>query len=209
MSDAENLALDTDEQRVSYGFGMQFGQQLLQNRFDGISLDAAIAGMSAIFNRTAVPVTDSQMQAAYDAVQAKRQAAEADKAAKMAELSNEFMRRNGESDGVVTLASGVQYQILEAGDGPKPSASDTVRVHYEGSLIDGQIFDSSLSRGEPTEFGVTQVIPGWVEALQLMPVGAKWRVAIPADKAYGAAGSPPVIPGNAALVFEIHLIAIV
>ena len=209
MSDADTFALDTDEKRVSYGFGMQFGQQLVQNTFEGMSLEAAIAGMSAMFKQTPVPITDTQMQAAYDAVQAKREAKQAEDAAKMGGLSVEFMRANGASEGVISLDSGVQYQILEEGDGAKPAATDTVRVHYEGSLIDGQIFDSSIARGEPAEFGVTQVIPGWVEALQLMSVGSKWRVAIPSDKAYGPAGSPPSIPGHSALVFEIHLIAIV
>lgn len=209
MSDDAAYVLDSDEKRVSFGFGMQFGQQLMQNKFDDMSLEAVIAGMSAVYNSTPIPLKDTEMQSAYDAIQTKVKAKQAEVAAKMGELSVEFLRQNAAAEGVVTLASGVQYQILEDADGPKPAASDTVRVHYEGTLIDGQVFDSSISRGEPAEFGVGQVIPGWVEALQLMPVGSKWRVAIPSDKAYGPAGSPPTIPGHAALVFEIHLIAIV
>lgn len=208
MSDDVSTTFDSDEQRVSYGFGMQFGQQLAQNKFAGMSLEAAIAGMSAVFKGSPIPISDTEMQAAYEVVQKKIQAEQDEVAAKMGGLSVEFMEKNGASEGVITLDSGVQYQILEDADGPKPKASDTVRVHYEGTLISGQVFDSSISRGEPAEFGVGQVIPGWVEALQLMSVGAKWRVAIPSDKAYGPAGSPPTIPGHSALVFEIHLIAI-
>jgi FKBP-type peptidyl-prolyl cis-trans isomerase len=108
----------------------------------------------------------------------------------------------------VTTASGLQYEVLTAGTGPKPGAEDTVEVHYRGTLVDGTEFDSSYSRGESVTFGVGQVIPGWTEALQLMPKGSKWKLAIPPELAYGAGGAGQVIGPNAALVFEVELIAI-
>lgn len=205
----KRISFDTDEQRVSYGFGMQFGQQVLRNQFDGLDLDLVIEGLRTIAERKSIAISESEMQVAFDAINAKRAAKAQEEAAKVGELSAEFLADNAKRDGVTVLESGVQYEVLEAGSGDKPKSTDTVRVHYEGTLINGQVFDSSVARGEPAEFGVTQVIAGWVEVLQLMEVGSKWRVAIPADKAYGEAGSPPAIPGNAALVFEIQLIAIV
>lgn len=208
MTDSKTYTPTTDEQIVSFGFGMQFGQQLLKNSFSGLDLEAVLGGITTVFNGQALPIEEAQMQQAYDTVNAARQREAEQQAQQMAQLSVDFMAQNGARDGVVSLASGVQYEVLEDADGGRAKESDTVRVHYEGSLIGGQVFDSSIARGTPAEFGVTQVIPGWVEVLQLMPVGAKWRVAIPADKAYGVAGSPPNIPGNSALVFEIHLIAV-
>lgn len=208
MSDSP-IKLETDEQRVSYGFGMQFGQQILRNKFDGLDVDLIVEGMRAIAENKAVSINEAEMQASFDVISARRTEKAEKDAKNMAKLGVEFLQKNGEREGVITLESGVQYEVLEAGSGAVPVSTDTVRVHYEGSLITGDVFDSSVARGEPAEFGVTQVIPGWVEVLQMMEVGAKWLVAIPADKAYGPAGSPPVIPGNATLVFQIHLIAIV
>ena len=111
--------------------------------------------------------------------------------------------------GVVTLPSGLQYQVLQKGEGPKPTASDKVKCHYHGTLINGTVFDSSVQRGEPAVFGVSQVIPGWVEALQLMPVGSKWRLFIPSDLAYGEHGAGEAIEPNSALVFDVELLDIV
>ena len=108
----------------------------------------------------------------------------------------------------MTTESGLQYEILTAGEGSKPSAEDTVELHYKGTLVDGTEFDSSYSRGETVSFGVSQVIPGWTEALQLMPVGSKWKLAIPSELAYGAGGAGQVIGPNAALVFEVELVSI-
>jgi FKBP-type peptidyl-prolyl cis-trans isomerase len=122
--------------------------------------------------------------------------------------STAFLAQNKAKEGVVTTASGLQYEVLTAGTGPRPGAEDTVEVHYRGTLVDGTEFDSSYSRGESVTFGVGQVIPGWTEALQLMPKGSKWKLAIPPELAYGAGGAGQVIGPNAALVFEVELIAI-
>lgn len=120
-----------------------------------------------------------------------------------------FLAENGKKEGVVTTASGLQYEILTAGSGDSPASTDKVTVHYEGSLTDGTVFDSSYKRGDPATFGVTQVIPGWVEALQLMQPGAKWKLTIPQDLAYGERGAPPNIPPFSTLVFTVEMIKIV
>ena len=121
----------------------------------------------------------------------------------------EFLEINRHKAGVVELPSGLQYEILKQGTGAKPSASDKVKCHYHGTLIDGTVFDSSVQRGEPATFGVSQVIPGWVEALQLMPVGSKWRLFIPSNLAYGEHGAGDVIEPNSTLIFDVELLDIV
>ncbi len=124
------------------------------------------------------------------------------------EAGEKFMAENKKKEGVVVLPSGLQYKILTTGNGPKPKASDTVKCHYEGKLINGQIFDSSIRRGEPAEFPVSGVIAGWVEALQLMPVGSKWQLYIPAELAYGTHGAGQSIGPNETLIFDVELLAI-
>jgi len=124
------------------------------------------------------------------------------------EQGQQFLEENGKREGVVTLPSGLQYEILEEGAGPKPEGSSNVTVHYEGRLIDGKVFDSSYKRNQPATFGVRQVISGWTEALQLMPQGSKWRLFIPSELGYGARGAGGSIPPNATLIFDVELISI-
>ena len=119
-----------------------------------------------------------------------------------------FLTENKKKEGIVTLPSGLQYQIIKAGDGPKPTANDKVKTHYHGTLIDGTVFDSSVDRGEPITFPVTGVIPGWVEALQLMPVGSKWKLYVPQNLAYGARPAGDKIKPYSTLVFDVELISI-
>ena len=202
------ISLDTPELKVSYGFGWQFGQQLQRNRFDGLDVDAVCAALRRCLAGEPSPVSDEDMNQAYAQVKEQRLAKQRELSEKTAELGAQFLAENAKREGVQVTESGMQYEILEAGDGAKPSATDTVRTHYHGTFITGQAFDSSVTRNEPAEFALDQVIPGWTEILQMMPVGSKWRVAIPPQLAYGEAGSPPVIPGNSTLVFEIHLIDI-
>lgn len=125
------------------------------------------------------------------------------------ETGKKFLEENQKKEGVVTLPSGLQYKILKTGNGPKPKASDTVKCHYEGQLVNGEVFDSSIRRGEPAEFPVNGVIAGWVEALQLMPVGSKWQLYIPSGLAYGSHGAGQSIGPNETLIFDVELLAIV
>ena len=206
---AEDIKLDTDEQRVSFGIGLQFGQQLARNGFEGLDVDLVVEGLRTAAANKPLNLNEEEMHAAFEAINAKRKAKQEAASAGIIAECEAFLAENAKREGVTVLESGVQYEIIEEGNGKVPVDTDTVRVHYEGTLIDGTVFDSSIARGEPINFGVTQVIAGWVEVLQLMPIGSTWKVAIPADKAYGAAGSPPVIPANAALVFTVQLIDIV
>jgi FKBP-type peptidyl-prolyl cis-trans isomerase FklB len=201
--------IDNDEKKVSYGFGLQFGQQLLRNQFDGFSLEAVVAGMTDILEKNEIQVSEAELNNAYTSVQQALQEKAAQQAKQMAELSLTFLAENAKREGVQVTESGLQYEVLEEGTGEKPSAESTVKTHYHGTFINGTVFDSSIERGEPAEFGVSQVIKGWTEALQMMPVGSKWRLAIPSELAYGDAGAPPSIPGGAALVFDVHLLDIV
>ena len=125
-------------------------------------------------------------------------------------MSAEFLEQNSQNDGVVTLDSGLQYLVLESGPegGASPTPSDSVLAHYHGTLIDGNVFDSSVDRGEPASFGVSQVISGWTEALQLMKIGDKWRLFIPPDMAYGESSPTPAIPPNSALIFDVELLEV-
>ncbi len=202
------VELTTDEQKVSYGFGLQFGDQLRRNRFDGLELEVVLAGVQHWYNHQEAVLNDAQINPSYQVIQERQQAKAAELAGKREELARQFMEANAARDEVTTTASGLQYEVLEMGDGEKPGPQSTVVTHYHGTLLDGTVFDSSVEREEPAEFGVHQVIPGWTEALQMMSVGDKWRIACPPKLAYGEQGAGDSIPPNTSLVFEIHLIAI-
>ena len=208
MSLLPAVDLATDEQRASYGFGLQFGDQLLRNSFDGLDLDAVLAGIQHWYHYRQAAVDDAQINASYRVIQDRRQALEAEQAGKRQQLADMFLEANAARECVTTTASGLQYEVLETGDGASPGPKSNVVTHYHGTLVDGTVFDSSVERGEPAEFGVHQVIPAWTEALQMMSVGDKWRIVCPPRLAYGEQGAGADIGPNSALVFEIHLIAI-
>ena len=204
-------ALTTDKEKDSYALGFNIGRGLSKQPVD---LDAAAVarGLKDALSGSKSLLTDEE--AAADLAQLKDQAQKASDA-KMQELGAEnqkagaaFLAENKTKEGVVTLPSGLQYKILTAGTGPKPTAADTVVCQYKGTLLDGTEFDSSYKRGQPATFAVGKVIKGWTEALQLMPVGSKWQLFIPADLAYGERGAGNVIPPNATLVFEVELVSI-
>lgn len=206
----QQVQLTTDEQRMGYSLGATMGQQF-RNDHVQVDVDALVQGMrDGYTNRLAV--SEDELAAAMQQLQtshAERMQAEFnDLATKNVSEGEAFLKENAGQDGVVTTASGLQYQVLTAGTGPKPTADDTVKVHYRGTLLDGTEFDSSLRRGEPVSFPVNAVIPGWVEALQLMPVGSKWKLTIPSDLAYGPGGAGSQIGPNAVLVFEVELLGI-
>jgi FKBP-type peptidyl-prolyl cis-trans isomerase FklB len=208
MALLSEVELATDEQKVSYGFGLQFGDQLRRNSFDGLDLEAVIGGIRHWYDHQQAQLSDAEINPSYKVIQDRQQAIASELAGKRQALAEQFMRTNAERDEVSVTESGLQYEVLEVGSGETPGLTSTVVTHYHGTFVDGGVFDSSVERGEPAEFGVNQVIPGWTEALQLMSVGDKWRIACPPTLAYGEQGAGDSIPPNTALVFEIHLIAI-
>lgn len=201
------IDLSTTELKASYGVGMQMGQQLKQV-FTDVSLAAAIAGIKDGFNGQQPRLEPDAINAAFQEIQTKMEAESKANAAEFAAEGEAFLAENAKRDEVSVTESGLQYEVIEAGSGDKPQASSTVRTHYRGTLINGDEFDSSYSRGEPTEFPVNGVIPGWTEALQLMEIGAKWKLFIPYQLAYGERGAGGAIGPYQALVFEIELLAI-
>lgn len=209
---ASSAALDTSERRLSYGIGYGMGQRMNADSVP-IEADAFTAGLKDALSGAEAQLTQEQISAEMQAFQAeaaaKAQAERAKAAEENAAAGAAFLADNGKRDGVVTTESGLQYEVIEAGSGAKPTDKDTVEVHYRGTLIDGTEFDSSYGRGQTVKFGVTQVIPGWTEALQLMPAGSKWKLAIPGDLAYGPAGAGGGMIGpNATLLFDVELVSI-
>lgn len=202
-----DLNLSTDETRVSYGIGRQLGDQLRENPPPGISLDAVIAGIRDAFAGVTSQVPPEALNASFAVIRERMQAEAQRKAEAAAGEGKAFLAENAKREGVTTLASGLQYEVLTSGEGAKPSAQDQVRTHYHGTLIDGTVFDSSYQRGQPAEFPVGGVIAGWTEALQLMGVGSKWRLYVPSELAYGAQGVGS-IPPHSVLVFDVELLAV-
>jgi FKBP-type peptidyl-prolyl cis-trans isomerase FklB len=204
------LKFETLEQHASYGVGRQMGDQLAQNGFEGIDLDAVAAGLkdSYLGKELAVPVAD--IQTAFNELNRRMKEIHEAQAKEANAAGEAFLAENAAREGVVVLESGLQYEVIEAGDAAseKPTAASTVRTHYHGTFPDGKVFDSSYDRGQPTEFPVGGVIAGWTEALQLMNTGAKWRLTVPYHLAYGEQGSPGGIPPFATLIFDIELLDI-
>ncbi len=201
------LDLSTDEARVSYGIGRQLGGQLRDNPPPGVSLDAVLAGLADAFAGQQSRVSEAELSASFKVIRDVMQAEAKAKADAAAGAGLAFLAENAKRDGVTVLASGLQYEVLTAGEGAKPSRDDSVRTHYHGTLIDGSVFDSSYERGQPAEFPVGGVIAGWTEALQLMGTGSKWRLYVPSELAYGAQGVGS-IPPHSVLVFDVELLDI-
>lgn len=195
--------------KTSYAIGMSFGQQLAQSNIKGLDWESFAKGVAAMCEGQKPEVTFGEAQQLLSAYFQKLEAESQKAGEEVRKAGEEFLKKNAQRKEVVVMPSGLQYQVLTQAIGQKPTANDKVRVHYHGTLIDGTVFDSSVERGEPAEFGVTQVIKGWVEALQLMPVGSKWRLFIPYNLAYGEHGAGASIPPYAALIFDVELLAIV
>ncbi len=210
-AEPEEASLETSEQRLSYGMALGLGQRMAA---EGMPIDVAAfsAGISDALEGAEPRLTQEEIQAELQGYQekvaAQQQEAQAAAATANQAASEAFLAENASREGVTVTESGLQYEIVEAGDGAVPGADDTVEVHYRGTLIDGTEFDSSYSRGQTVTFGVGQVIAGWTEALQLMPTGSKWKLYIPSELGYGAGGAGQMIGPNAALVFDVELIAI-
>jgi len=201
---------DTTEQRASYGIGRQMGDQLAQGSFDGVDVEAVITGLRDSFSGEGLRVPAEQIQAAFNEITQRMREAQEAQAREAAAKGEAFLADNAKREGVVTLDSGLQYEIIEAGDADSetPTIKSKVRTHYHGTFIDGKVFDSSYERGQPAEFPVGGVIAGWTEALQLMTKGAKWRLYVPYQLAYGSQGSPGGIPPYSTLVFDVELLDI-
>jgi len=198
--------------QVSYALGLGIGHQLLQMGADDLNIDDFAAAIKDVLAGNELKVSNRDAQQIVQNYFAKKeeslnkQRAEQGKAHK--EAGEKYLTENAKKDGVVTLPSGLQYKVLQEGNGKKPSAKDSVKCHYEGFLIDGTVFDSSVQRGEPAVFGLQQVIAGWTEGLQLMQEGAKYRFFIPYRLAYGEGGAGPSIPPFATLIFDVELIKV-
>ena len=198
--------------KLSYALGIGIGSQLAGMGAKELNIDDFAQAIKDVISGSELKVDNAEAQTLvqnfFQEQEAKQQAAtaEAGKAAKAA--GEAFLAENGKKDGVVTLPSGLQYQVLKEGDGKKPSAADQVVCHYEGTLIDGTVFDSSYQRNQPATFGLNQVIAGWTEGVQLMQEGAKYRFFIPYNLAYGERGAGAQIPPFAALVFDVELIEV-
>ena len=192
--------------KVSYALGLSIGNNFQNSGINDLQIEDFVKGLKDILGGQTPEISyDEAKQVINDYfMKLQKEKFEINKKA-----GEEFLDINKGKAGVVTLPSGLQYQVLQKGEGPKPTASDKVKCHYHGTLINGTVFDSSVQRGEPAVFGVSQVIPGWVEALQLMPVGSKWRLFIPSDLAYGEHGAGEAIEPNSALVFDVELLDIV
>lgn len=191
--------------KFSYAIGLGIGQNLVSMGAKGIAVDDFAQAIKDVLecNQTAI-----SHQEARDIVNKYFQELETKMNAANIEQGKAFLEENKKRAGIVTLPSGLQYEVITEGKGKKAKATDKVKCHYEGKLIDGTLFDSSVKRGQPAVFGVNQVIPGWVEALQLMPEGSKWKLYIPSDLAYGAQGAGEMIPPHSTLIFEVELIEV-
>lgn len=202
--------LSSEDNQIAYSIGANIGQNLLAQRVvEGIDIDSFLAGMADAIEGNTQMDQEAMMQAIQTFMQRQADEEAAALAENLAE-SEAFLAENAQNPGVTVLASGLQYEIIQSGatGGESPTSSNSVLAHYHGTLPDGTVFDSSVDRGEPATFGVSQVISGWTEALQLMKVGDKWRLFIPPDMAYGEASPTPAIPPNSALVFEVELLEV-
>ncbi len=208
----EPMTLDTPEKRLSYGIALRMGERMAA---DGMTMDvdAYAMGMRDAFDgaepRLSEEEITAEMMAFQEKMQAERDGEQATVAAGNSEAGAAFLAENAQRDGVTVTESGLQYEVVVAGSGASPGVDDQVEVHYRGTLIDGTVFDSSYDRGQTVTFGVTQVIAGWTEALQLMQEGATYKLYIPSDLAYGAGGAGQIIGPNATLIFDVELVAIV
>jgi FKBP-type peptidyl-prolyl cis-trans isomerase len=197
--------------RVSYFYGSDVARSFKDNGVE-VDLDIFFQGLKDTLEKKPGKYTKEELDFAMNqfaqVMMAKQQKEQAEAGGKNAAEGEKFLAENGKRKGVVTTASGLQYEVIKEGDGAKPTATDTVSVHYHGTLVSGKVFDSSVERGEPVSFPVNGVIPGWTEALQLMTVGSKWKLFIPAKLAYGEHGAGQDIGPNSALIFEVQLLKI-
>ena len=201
------LEIKTDKQKLSYSMGVFFGQTVIRQEME-IDIPAFIQAVEDVLSNSERKLSDDEMQKIINTYQKKEQDERVAVSGNNKADGERFLAENRNKEGVVVLPSGLQYKIIKNSEGKRPLANSRVIVHYKGTLINGTIFDSSYARGEPIEFALNQVIKGWQEALQLMPVGSKWQVIIPSELAYGERGAGKAIGPNSTLIFDIELLGI-
>lgn len=207
----EAVVLKTERDKISYGIGMDIGENMKRQSID-IDPDMLAQGIKDVFSGGKLLLTEEELRATMENFRKDMMAKQKMQMQEMSDKNKKegeaFLAENKKKEGVITLPSGLQYKVIKAGDGNLPKATDTVTVHYKGTLIDGTEFDSSYGRGEPATFPVNGVIPGWTEALQLMKAGSKWQLFIPSNLAYAERGAGGKIGPNSTLVFEVELLSI-
>lgn len=192
--------------KLSYALGLSMGNNFLGSGIKKINIEDFAKGVSAVYNQEKPEMSFDEAKNVINEFFTRLQQEISEENTKAGKA---FLEENAKRPEVTVLPSGLQYEVLTAGTGRKPKATDRVQCHYHGTMIDGQVFDSSIQRGTPAVFGVNQVIPGWVEALQLMPEGSRWKLYIPSELAYGEQGAGGSIPANATLIFEVELIKVI
>jgi len=201
------VKIETDLEKLSYSMGIFFGKSVNRQEME-IDIPAFMQAVEDVLNNSEKKLTDDEMQKIINVYQKKEKEEQITKSTNSKVDGEKFLAENRNNDGVIVLASGLQYKIIKNGEGKKPLIDSRVIVHYRGTLIDGTEFDSSYARGEPIELGLNQVIKGWQETLQLMSVGSKWQVFIPSELAYGESGTGRAIGPNSTLIFDIELLSI-
>ena len=191
--------------KISYAIGMSMASNLMNSGLKNIEVEAFVKAFTEVINNKSTSMSPDEANQTLQEFFSKQQE---DMLNKNLEKGSEFLEENSKKENIVSLPSGLQYEVITEGDGAKPKATDSVKCHYHGTLLDGTVFDSSVQRGQPAVFGVNQVIKGWVEALQLMSVGSKWRLFIPSNLAYGSQGAGSSIEPNSTLIFEVELLGI-
>ncbi len=207
-SQTSEISLETPAQKASYGIGLNMGKSLAQEGMDDLDSDAVAQGIEDAIGKKEQRLKDEELIEAFAFLQKRAEERMTALNEESAKAGKKFLDDNGKREGVVTTESGLQYEVVKKAEGAQPKATDVVTVHYEGKLTDGSVFDSSIERGSPIDLPVGGVIPGWVEGLQLMHVGEKYKLYIPSELAYGEQSPTPAIPANSVLVFDLELIAI-
>ncbi|MGL4319082.1 MAG: FKBP-type peptidyl-prolyl cis-trans isomerase [Pseudomonas sp.] len=207
-SQTSSVELKTPAQKASYGIGLNMGKSLSREGMDDLDPKAVALGIEDAMAKKDPQIKDEELAEAFAFLQKRSEERMTKLNEESAQAGKKFLEENGKKEGVVTTKSGLQYEVVKKADGAQPKATDVVTVHYEGKLTDGTVFDSSVERGSPIDLPVGGVIPGWVEGLQLMHVGEKYKLYIPSELAYGAQSPSPTIPANSVLVFDLELIAI-
>jgi len=209
--EGQTVEMNTMKDSVSYSIGMDIGSTLKRQSID-INRDVFIQGFKDAYGEDTTQLSSDEMKNVIMAFQQQQRLQREEQAKQIAKKNKQegeaYLEAHAREPGVVALPSGLQYKILQAGNGPTPTINDRVRVHYKGMLLDGTVFDSSYDRGQPATFGVGRVIRGWTEALQLMKVGSKWELTVPPDLAYGERGAGEMIEPNSVLIFEVELLGI-